>query len=164
MRLEFAYPAPMESHHLFRALRNRQRHGQPIHLPRLRPQIGQTVPYHQHAALIEDEFAGQPQPGVRIFCGNRQAVTLLFNGNGPEHRRAIQPLAVAFNAWRAKQTVAQLGHQRHRDIHVQPAVSHRANQTLRILRRKVVKVWPPVDNFGERVRFDHHVCRRAFES
>ncbi|MNP79781.1 hypothetical protein D3C76_1777030 [compost metagenome] len=59
MRLEFADPATMKRHNLFRTLRNRQRYGQAIHLPRLRPQVSQTVAHHQHAALIKGEFAGQ---------------------------------------------------------------------------------------------------------
>ncbi|MNE40770.1 hypothetical protein D3C80_1348090 [compost metagenome] len=71
---------------------------------------------------------------------------------------------MAFNAGRAKQSVAQLCHQRQRDINIQSAVGNRAGKALHILRGKVAKMRPPVKNFGERVRFNHHVNRIAFES
>jgi hypothetical protein len=53
--------------------------------------------------------------------------------------------------------MAQLRHQRDRGIDIQPAVGNRAREAFSILRRKVLKMRPPVDNFGERVRFDHHI-------
>ncbi|SYE80045.1 Uncharacterised protein [Klebsiella pneumoniae] len=58
----------------------------------------------------------------------------------------------------------QLCHQRDGGVDVQPAISNRARNTQHILRRKVLKVCPPVENFGERVGFYHHVNRIAFKS
>ena len=69
-----------------------------------------------------------------------------------------------FNTGRPKQAVPQLGHQRDRRIHIQPAVGNWPGKGFSILQRKVLKMRPPVDNFGERVRFYHHIHRRAFES
>jgi hypothetical protein len=44
---------------------------------------------------------------------------------------------VALNARRAKQTVAQFGHQGHRGIDVEATIGHRAGDAGGILRRKV---------------------------
>lgn len=164
VRLELTDPAAMKRHHLLGAFRHGQRDGKTVNLPRLFTQVGQAMTHHQYTALIKRQFAGQAQSSQFIFRHYRQGVSLLLNACGFEYRRTIQPMAVALDARRSKQTMAQFCHQRHRRIDVEPAICHRTRKTYDILRRKVLKMRPPVENFGKRVGFYHHVCRVAFKS
>ncbi|VTP83294.1 Uncharacterised protein [Leclercia adecarboxylata] len=74
-------------------------------------------------------------------------MSLLRYRDGTELRRAIPPLAVAFNARRAEQTVTEFSHKRDRRINIQSAVGNRAGKRFRILRRKVAKGAAPSKEF-----------------
>lgn len=110
VRLKLADPAAMESHHLASAFGDRQRDRQAIHLPWAGAQIGHAMAHAQHAAGIQRDLALQAQAGLRIFADQGQRLALVPHFAGGEQRRGIQPLTMAFNARRAKQTMAQLRH------------------------------------------------------
>jgi len=154
----------MKRHNFAGTFRQWQGDGQAVNLPRLAFEIGQAVADRQYAAVIEGDLTGQTQAGLVIFGSEGQGLSLLRYRDGTELWLAIPPLAVAFNARRAEQTVTEFSHKRDRRINIQSAVGNRAGKRFRILRRKVAKVRPPVKNFGERMGFDHHINRFARES
>jgi hypothetical protein len=94
----------------------------------------------QHAAGIQ-LISLQTQAGLRSSL-TRVSVCPSCALGGGEHRRGIQPLTMAFNARRAKQTVAQLGHQGDRRIDIQAAVGDRARRLSASCGEKWLKCGP----------------------